>query len=134
MTAMRGPRARLSERSAAAPVVLAFDRRVAAHALPVVELIFIGERVHEPGAAAPLRRETALRRERPHVLDALLAALGDAADELLVHVAIERVAHLAMGGSEGAFGQLVRRGLVVADVLEVGVRADLVERPAKKHR
>ena len=44
------------------------------------------------------REERALVDQRPHVLHFLLPRLGDAAHELLVHVARERLGHLAMRG------------------------------------
>ena len=99
----------------------------------IVELVFVGEHVDQTGTLRIAREERALVDQRAHVLDFFLAALGDAAHELFVHVARQRLGHLAMRRRKRRLGQLIGRRLVVADFFEVGLRADLVERALEKH-
>ena len=63
---------------------------------------------------------------------ALVPAVGDAAHQLLVEIVVERLRHLAVRRRVGVLGERVRRGLVVADVQRVGIRADLVEHAAEE--
>ena len=110
-----------------ARVVVDLQRR---HA--VVELIEVGELVDEPCLSRRFGRERAFVEQAPHFVRRLLPRFGDAANELLVEVAIERLGHFAVLGGEALLRELVHRRLVGADVDEVGIRAQLVERAAKK--
>ena len=62
----------------------------------------------------------------------LVAAVREAAHELLVQVRVERHRHLAVRRRVGVLGVDVRRRLVVADVERVRIGADLVERAAQE--
>ena len=66
----------------------------------IVELVFVGERIDQSGSHGIFRREWALVEELPRLRFRLLACRRDAAHQLLVHVAIERLGHLAVRGSE----------------------------------
>ena len=70
--------------------------------------------------------------ERADLCFRLVAAVGEAANQLLVQVGVERRRHLAVRRRVGVLGEDVRGGLVVADVQRVGKRADLVERAAQE--
>ena len=130
---MRGPLFRPSDATADARVVVAVDLALlGAAAQLVVHLILILHVVDEPGAQGVLRQERPLIDERADVRVVLLPAVGDAAHDLLVEIAVERLVHLLVRGRVALFGERVRRGLVVADVVEIRIRADLVERAAQE--
>ena len=98
----------------------------------VVELVFVRQVVDEPGPDRVFRQEGAVIDELPHLGDGLLPPLRDAAHELAVEIAVERLRHLAVRRREGVLGEGVRRRLVVADVDRVRQRADLVEGAAQE--
>jgi hypothetical protein len=83
---------------------------------------------------APTAFSTAIfeRDSRPHVCFGLVAAVGDAAHDLLELIVVERRRHLVVRARKGLFGQRVDRRLVVADVQEVRKGADPIERAAQK--
>jgi hypothetical protein len=97
-----------------------------------IELIAIRELVDQSRLLRPVGEvRSAVDRAARGVLGQL-ASLGDRANELVVPVAVERLVHLAMRGREGALGEGVGRGLVVADVQHVRLHAQLVERAAEE--
>ena len=62
----------------------------------------------------------------------LLAAVGDAPDDLIVQIAVHRLVHLLVRGGVALLRERVDRGLVLADAVQVRIDADLVERAAQK--
>ena len=100
--------------------------------LALRQLIFVGELVDQPEPEGVVGHERTLIQDRADVGLALLPALRDPAHQLVVHVAIERLGHLTMLRRESLLGELIRRRLVLADVEEVGIGPDLVERAAQE--
>ena len=98
----------------------------------VVELVLVGHFVDQAQAQRVHRQERPLVNQRAHLVLGLLARVGNAAHQLFVLAAIERVSHLAMGGRERLLHVGVDGALVVADVEEVGERADPVEGAAQE--
>ena len=105
----------------------------AGHLGLVVDLVGVRQVVDQPDAQRLVGRERALIDESAHVGFRLLPAIGNAAHELFVQVARHRLGRLAMGLRVALLGEGVVRGLVLADVQDVRVEADLVERPAQEH-
>ena len=98
MTAMRGPRFRPSERGLTRRVVVGVELApLLAGAQLLVDLILVGHVVDQPGAQRVFRQERTLVDQRADLRLVLLPAVGDAAHELLVEVAVER-----LGPSRGA--------------------------------
>ncbi len=119
--------------SEAARVLVAVQARDAV-ATPqlLVHLIFVGNVVDEPRAQRVFRHERPIVDERADLLVVLLPAVRDAAHDLLVQIAVERLVHLAMRRRVAFLRERVDRCLVGADVVQIGRRADLVERAAQK--
>jgi len=97
------------------------------------ELVGIDEPVDQTRLERIGRQERPLVDQPPHLGLAEVPALGDAIDDLLVEVAVERLGHLAMLGRERRLGVEVGRRLEVAGVQHVGVGVDLVERVPDEH-
>ena len=98
----------------------------------VVDLILVRHIVDEAGADGVFRKKRAVIDEGANFLFGLVAAAGNAPNQLFVQVGVERLRHLTMGGGEGVLREGVGRRLVLADVQRIGERADLVERAPQK--
>ena len=99
----------------------------------LLDLVAIQQGVDEPGRERVLGDERPLVDQRPDRLGRLLAGHRDRLHQLIEGVVVQRRRHLAVRRGEGLLGEGVDRRLVVADVDEIGGRADLVERPAQEH-
>ena len=98
----------------------------------VVELVFVRHFVNQAQPQGIHRQERPLVDQPTHFVFGFLATVSDAADQLIVLAAIERVGHLAMGRREGLLQVGVDGALVIADMQEVGIGANPVERPAQE--
>jgi hypothetical protein len=98
----------------------------------IAHLIFVRDIVHQPGVERVLREERPFVDQPADLALVLLPSVGDIADDLFVQIAVQRLVHLLVRGREAFLGERVRRGLVVADVMEVGDRAELVEGAAQE--
>ena len=99
----------------------------------LLDLVAIQQGVDEPGRERVLGDERPFVDQRPDRLGRLLAGHRDRLHQLIEGVVVQRRRHLAVRRREGLLGEGVDRRLVVADVDEVGRRADLVEGPAQEH-
>ncbi len=79
-----------------------------------------------------LGQERPCVEQAPHLRFVLAAAVRDAADDLIVEILVQRLVHLLVRGGVALLRERVDRRLVVADAVEIGNRADLVERAAQK--
>ena len=125
----RAARCAPSDAGALRAIVFAFDVPVLADGALVVELILVRERRRPVRRAARPRRGTVPRRSargrRPPTSCAPSATPRTSCSYM------SRVSHRSSPGAPACSvvcGELIRRGLVVADLLEVGRGADLVER------
>ena len=95
-------------------------------------MIFVRHIVDQPRAQRDFRQKRTLVEQRPDLGILLLPAVGDAADNLLVQVPVERFVHFPVRRGKALLREHVRRGLVVADVVQIRIRADLVQRAAEE--
>ena len=127
------PAIEAERRGADARIVVAVDLRSAlAAAQLVVDLVLVGDVVDQPEAQRVLGQERTVVEQRPHFAFVLLAAVSDAAHELFVEIARQRLVHLFVCAGVALLGERVDGGLVLADVVQIGIRADLVERAAQE--
>ena len=131
-TAMRARRVTPSASHVTRGVVVHFDLCVEPHVGDVVELVLVGEIVHQPHAKGLLGLERPAVDQRAQLVLGLAAAVGNRAHQLIELILVERLAHLAMRRGEALLGQRVDRRLVVADVQEVGIGTDPVEGAAEE--
>ena len=117
-----------------APVVVRLEHVVVVplHVRLLRQLVRVRETVHQPRLQRVRCDERPIVDEGTNLRRRLLPGRRDGIDELLERVAVERLGHLAMRGGVARLGEEVDRGLVVADVQQVGERADLVERAAEE--